>query len=247
MARNKQRRVRVEGLGFTLVELLVVVAIIAILISFLAAVVPGALRRAKQAACANNLNQLDKAYKSWAGRHLGNFPLHRPAVGDAGVVPSCVWKSGEGNLTASAAEQGAYVGPGALAYREYVDAGVMYCPAGRRQDMQYRKVNTTGNGTGPWWPASVMPAGQTRIQVSYMQRSTLNGNRSLNLADASWEPAMSDAFDEQAFLNEQHPDGFNVLYLSGSVKFIEIDPTTMTVPTDSSGYENVFTTTFARK
>ena len=235
--------------SFTLVELLVVVAIIAILITLVALTVPGAIKMARRISCGSNLNQLDKAYKEWAGRHEGNFPKHRPAVG-AGGLPSCVWSSGEGNLADSAAEQSVYVGPGALAYREYIDAAVMYCPASRREDLRYKKVTAGAGTTGPWWPANVMPATQNRIQVSYIQRSTMGAgvNRSPSTAiDASWEPVMSDAFDEQAFLNEQHMDGFNVLYLSSAVKFIEIDLQAMSVPAGWSAYETLFTGSLNRR
>ncbi|MCY2926043.1 MAG: hypothetical protein NT031_11495, partial [Planctomycetota bacterium] len=209
----------------------------AILVTLVASVVPAALARAKQISCANNLNQLDKACKGWAGRHGGSFPKARPAVGESGVVPpySCVWKSGEKSLTDSAVEQGPFVGPGALAYRDYIDANVMYCPASRREDLRYKKVNAAG-GTGPWWPLNVMPGGQSMIQISYVQRSTMDGNRSPRLTDGSFEPVMADAFDEQPFLDEQHPYGFNVLYLSGAVKFVEADVPGMSVPSDAESF-----------
>lgn len=212
-----------RALGFTLVELLVVVAIIAILLTLLISVIPGTIRMARQAACGSNLGQVDKAYKAWAGAHTGDFPLHRPAVG-SGQTGSCVWYSGDSDVSV---DQGKYTGPGALPLNGSIEASVLYCPASRREELRYRKVNTTGTSTGPWWPSNVVPGGQTMMQVSYLQRSGIpNGTAKRSpstVLDKSWDPVMSDAFDEQAFLDEQHPDGFNVLYMSSNVKFIEID------------------------
>jgi prepilin-type N-terminal cleavage/methylation domain-containing protein/prepilin-type processing-associated H-X9-DG protein len=60
--------------GFTLVELLVVVAIIAVLIALLLPSLGKARRHAQQVACLSNLRQLGLALVAYAGQNNGSFP-----------------------------------------------------------------------------------------------------------------------------------------------------------------------------
>jgi len=60
--------------GFTLVELLVVVAIIGVLISIIVPSVAGAKGQAKKMACAANMSQLVKALHVYFGESDGRFP-----------------------------------------------------------------------------------------------------------------------------------------------------------------------------
>jgi len=60
--------------AFTLIELLVVVAIIAILAAMLLPALTAAREKARRAVCANNLNQLGKAFESYTSDYAGYFP-----------------------------------------------------------------------------------------------------------------------------------------------------------------------------
>lgn len=62
--------------GFTLVELLVVVGIIAVLMGLLLTVSRKGRESANKVFCANNLRQLGTAFISYAQDHDGRFPAH---------------------------------------------------------------------------------------------------------------------------------------------------------------------------
>ncbi len=90
---------RTRRSGFTLVELLVVIAIIAVLAALLLSALSSAKGRAKRMICLNNLKQLVIAWTVYAGDNGGRIascvPYHEPlvantnawAVGNAQTVP----------------------------------------------------------------------------------------------------------------------------------------------------------------
>jgi|WetSurMetagenome_2_1015567.scaffolds.fasta_scaffold75369_1 prepilin-type N-terminal cleavage/methylation domain-containing protein len=69
--------------GFTLVELLVVITIIAILVALLFPIIGAAINSAKETVCRNNMGQLAKVIQAYADDNDGAFPFVGVAVGTA--------------------------------------------------------------------------------------------------------------------------------------------------------------------
>src|SRR5690606_31964440 len=82
---SRGRKVRVHWDGFTLIEMLVVMAIIAILAAMLLPAVVQSKSRAHQIACVSNLKQVGVAYQNFVNDHDGRFPMD-VSVRDGGMA-----------------------------------------------------------------------------------------------------------------------------------------------------------------
>ena len=79
---KKRTRSSIHGAGFTLVELLVVIGIIATLIALLFPVLSGARKRSQETVCTSNLHQISVAIKLYMSDYDEKRPLRFQSVAD---------------------------------------------------------------------------------------------------------------------------------------------------------------------
>lgn len=116
---TQRRRATDRRGGFTLVEMLVTIAVIAILISILVPMIGPAMERARQAACSSNLGQCFKMIVMYASDNSGRLPS---ANGDD---PTTLRVAGASPLAD-------------YMERQNLPSDIWYCPSLMRQRMAER-------------------------------------------------------------------------------------------------------------
>ncbi|MDF3131091.1 type II secretion system protein [Kiritimatiellaeota bacterium B1221] len=140
---NTYRKPSVNQSGFTLIEMLVVIAIIALLITMISAATGKALEKSRRTACASNLHGLAQGLLVYAMDHNGYFPKYRP---DSNAWP---W-AGEWATEDYSTFYENYIG----------DKRTYYCPS----DLRIRPLSEGGRGA-PYFPEK--NPGDWRRNTSY--------------------------------------------------------------------------------
>ena len=212
--------------GFTLVELLVVIGIIALLISILLPTLSQARKSARRVACLSNLRQGHTAFVLYGNDHDFRVPL-----GYTNGLKQFNYAASKNRFVADEEKRPRWMG------QLYV-AGLMpqgeawYCPSEVDPLIQYdvpdnpwppgtdnnRAFRTRlGYGTRPlidWPEATPLPPGTnslTDMPPTPMPKLQRHNN----------EAILADLLHEETQINERHEDGLNVAWGHGGAKFVD--------------------------
>jgi prepilin-type N-terminal cleavage/methylation domain-containing protein len=227
--------------GFTLVELLVVMGIIATLVAILLPVMGVAREAANRAACLSNLRQIGTGLQQYASANHDLVPLG--TTGDALQENYGVWLGR--NDYGQAVNR--WQPLGLLFHTKLINTPpVFYCPSERLDFFTYNSdLNPwrVGESGGPFVRASY---GTRPLEADLSAETFVASAREIRWREAttgpevhdqffnSWSPMpkltkfknkalVSDIFAAPNRLDERHRKGINVYYSNGSAKWVRRD------------------------
>ena len=217
---------------FTLIEMLVVVAIILILAAMLLPALDRAVEQGKRASCAASLHQIGIALASYgADDSKRQFPPGNATVGQGhGIDSTYVVPTKQAFGLAFLMTEG-YVSNGG--------AAMMYCPSWRHPYLQMDVVDYGGLDPNPsfgvndfgGWPSSGVGGPNKHRGISYHYRSTFEKNTgfyntppSMRMDGPSGRAIAADHWSYRYVdLGQEygHIEGFSTVYLDGHTKWVK--------------------------
>jgi prepilin-type N-terminal cleavage/methylation domain-containing protein/prepilin-type processing-associated H-X9-DG protein len=242
--RRRPSRVRARNVGFTLVELLVVIGIIGVLVSLLLPTLGRAREAAGRTKCLSNLRSIGQLCTMYAGRHNDQIPIgfSGPASGSK-IFQNNYFLSRQSSSPAPGTSV-RYVGLGLLFEANLMTQGlggegqVFYCPAFQDKDHQYDVE------TNPWPPSegtcrasfssrssdptSDKPAGHRGVMWAtsglagpMTEASSPEPTKMMKQTKLKSRAIVSDVISSPTRIPIAHRKGVNVLYADGSAKWVD--------------------------
>ena len=230
--------------GFTLVELLVVIGIIAVLVSLLLPTLGRAREAAGRTKCLANLRSIGQLCTMYAGRYNDQIPIGFSGPASGSKIFQNNYFLSRNSSSPAPGTTVRYVGLGLLFEANLMTQGiggegqVFYCPAFQDKDHQYDVE------TNPWPPSegtcrasfssrssdptSDKPAGRRGVMWAtsglagpMTEASTPEPTKMMKQSKLKGRAIVSDIISSPTRIPIAHRKGVNVLYADGAAKWID--------------------------
>jgi prepilin-type N-terminal cleavage/methylation domain-containing protein len=213
--------------GFTLVELLVVIGIVALLIAVLLPALQKARDAANRTACLSNLKQFQIAFTEYSLRYKGIIPIGY--VQGLKQFSYDIWSPNTYNARGGGDIEKGYRTLGLLYVTKLLVAPkVLYCPA----QSQYRSATTAASlefdtDVNKWPPGSNTSVGtrtnySSRPTVDWGMTAPANANLWPRSSKLKNKAILADAVSFIGVVKHQHKVGINVLYGHGAAVWVPL-------------------------
>ena len=235
------QELRMRRRGFTLVELLVVIGIIAVLIGILLPTLSKARESAKRANCLSNLRELANSYRVYGANFKDYCPI---GFMDQKSFNYFVFWNNAGSKLPRYSSMGLLIEAGVLK-----NPKAFFCPSEEKERYSWQPNPPGAYSKNPWPPIPVATAsGHTCLGYNCRPEVSWPANARSG-AIGAWDPSdplcylpsngkvltlprlaqlknkaiVADLLIDVTYVLNRHKKGINVLYANGGAKWVSID------------------------